>query len=78
MIDYGTLLDESRCYACFGASFSDLLRLSLLRRYLLAISPNADVTVGSLLDYAKCYACFGASMTDLIELALLNKITESL
>lgn len=72
-----TLLDETKCYACYGASITQLLRLGLLRRQLLASVPTADVSAAALLTYAQCYGCYGASLTDLIELALLDQIAQA-
>lgn len=72
-----TLLDEVKCYACFGGSISKLLELALIRRKLLAVSPTADVSAGALFNYAKCYACYGASIMDLLELAMLDQIAQA-
>lgn len=72
-----TLLDEVKCYACFGASLTQLMKLALLRRQLLAAVPTADVSAGALIEYAKCYGCYGASLVDLIELALLDQIAQA-
>ena len=73
-----TLLDEVKCYACYGsASITQLLTLALLRRTLLARNASADVTAAGLISYAKCYGCFGANVFDLIELALLDQIAQS-
>jgi hypothetical protein len=71
-----TLLEEVKCYACYGGSTATLLKLALLRRLLLGRYPNADVTGPGLLAYAKCYACYGASVMELLELALLDQISQ--
>jgi len=76
-ISVNTLLDEVKCYACFGASMTQLIKLALLRRQLLALVPAADVSAGALLEYAKCYGCYGASLVDLLELALLDQIAQA-
>lgn len=76
-IPTNTLLDETKCYACYGASITQLLRLGLLRRQLLALNASADVSAAALLEYSKCYACYGSSLTDLIELALLDQIAQA-
>lgn len=73
-IPTNTLLGEVQCYACFGGSVAQLLKLALLRRRLLALVPTADVSAGALIDYAKCFGCYGASIMDLLELALLDQI----
>ena len=76
-IDSNTLLEEAKCYACYGGSMSHLLKIALLRRQLLAISPTADVSPQGLISYANCYGCYGATMMDLIEISLLDKIAQA-
>lgn len=71
-----TLLDEVKCYACYGGTMIQLIKLGLLRRTLLSKYPTADVSAAALLDYAKCYACYGSSTMDLLELALLDQISQ--
>lgn len=73
----GILLDEVKCYACLGASISQLIKLALMRRVLLAANPSADVSVAGLMEYAKCYACYGASTVQLLELALMDQVQQS-
>jgi streptomycin 6-kinase len=77
-IEANTLLDEAKCYMCYGPmSLAEMLEIALLRRRLLVLSPAADVTPNGLLDYSKCYGCLGASYFELFKLALLGKISES-
>ena len=71
-----TLLDEVKCYACYGGSMTSLIRLALIRRILLGKYPTADVTAAGLLEYSKCYACYGASVIELLELAMLDKFSQ--
>ena len=76
-IPYETLLEESKCYQCFGpVTIPQQLKLALLRRWLLSLDANADTGAQALVEYSKCYACLGASMYDLMELALLGQISE--
>lgn len=72
------LLEEVKCYECFGqVTQAQLISLGLLRRILLAANPTADVSAQALISYAGCYACYGASMYDLMELALLDQISQA-
>lgn len=75
-IPIDTLAEETKCYACYGLSLTQLIKLGLLRRQLLAADAAADVSSAGLLEYAKCYACYGASIYDLLEIALLDKISQ--
>lgn len=74
----GTLLEEGKCYACFGQlSVAQIMTLALERRQLLALDPAADVSPGGLITYANCYACFAqGSFFDLFEMAILDKISQ--
>jgi len=68
-----TLFDETKCYACLGASIPQLLKVGLLRRIVLAEDPTADLSVNALMEYVKCYLCNGTvSGLDAIELALTS------
>lgn len=70
------LLEETKCYACYGLTLTQLLKLGLLRRQLIAADPAANTSASALIDYAKCYACYGASIYDLLELAFLDQISQ--
>ena len=72
--DSNTLLNESKCFACIGATQTDMLKISLLIRKLKAVHPAADVTPNGLLDYGKCYACLGLSPIETVMIALLDQI----
>ena len=78
-IPTNTLLDEAKCYMCFGTDVNMVkaMKLALLSRTLKALVPSADTTAQTLLTYAKCYACYGASAYELIELALLDQISQA-
>lgn len=71
------LLEETKCYACYGLTLTQLLKLGLLRRQLIAAVPAADTSSSALLTYAKCYGCYGASIYDLLEIALLDQISQA-
>lgn len=72
-----TLLDEVKCYACPGASLTQLLKLGLLRRALLARVPTADTSMQALITYGNCYFCYGASFADVLELSLLDQLSQA-
>ena len=78
-IEAGTLLEEGKCYACFGElSVAQIITLALERRALLALDPAADVTPQGLIAYANCYLCFTqGNFFDLFELALLDKLSQA-
>jgi len=70
-----TLMDEGKCYACYGPLSSyEILKLSLLRRIALTVSPTADVSPQGLLNTTDCYACLSLSTFQLFKLALWNII----
>lgn len=73
-----TLMDEGKCYECYGPlSSSEILELALLRRRALQVNASADVTPQGLFTATKCYACLGASLFELMKLGLLNIIAGS-
>jgi hypothetical protein len=78
--DTQTLIGEANCYFCFGqVSPAQGLKLALLARTLLALSPAADTSPQALLDYAKCFACFTeGTFAELMELALLDQMSQAL
>ncbi len=70
-----TLMDEGKCYNCFGElTAAQILEIALLRRRALQVSAAALVSPQQLLDATKCYACVGASFFELYKLGLLNII----
>jgi len=72
-IPANTLMEEGKCYMCFGElSTAQILELALLRRIVLAADPAADVSPQGLISTTNCYACLGLSMFDLMLLALLS------
>jgi len=70
-----TLMEEAKCYECFGPLTSaEMLELALLRRRALQVNAAALVSPQQLFDATKCYACLGASLFELMKLGLLNII----
>lgn len=72
-----TLISEASCYLCVGISIAQAVKLALMARTLLALSPTADVSRQSLLAYAHCFACLGMSVGELMEMALLDQISQA-
>jgi hypothetical protein len=73
------LFTEGKCYECFGElTQPQILKITILARQLVALSPSADVTPQGLLTYATCYACYTGSYYDLMEIALLDQISQLL
>lgn len=73
-----TLLEEAKCYECYGPlTQAQLLELALTRRWLLTLSPAADTTPQALISYAKCYTCYGLSMFEMMQIALLDQIAQA-
>lgn len=73
------LLAEVACYDCsWRGPMAQSLRIALIRRSLLAVDPDADVSRDALEQYAACYLCLGISGMDGIELALLDQLSQAL
>ena len=79
--DAATILSQSGCDDCvgLGPSQQQLIRLALLRQWLLALDPSAMTDAQSLLSdaSASCYDCF-LPQGALMELGLLRKIAIAL
>lgn len=76
-LDPATLLNDTKCYACYSSSgINQLLKLGLLRLLALAADPQADVSPQALLSKAQCYACY-IQQAQLLELALLDTIAST-
>lgn len=79
--DTSVLLEGDSCYDCFGVAPGSiyLLKLALIRQWLLKVNPTAMTDAPSLLADATtaCYDCYGPQ-SGLIELALLRKIAVAL
>lgn len=66
------LYEEAKCFLCYGITQAQALKLALLRRQVLGLDPDADVSPETLLLNASCYNCYAnGSVYDLFELALL-------
>jgi hypothetical protein len=76
--DPQSLLAAANCFSCFGSNpgLTELMRLALLKDYLLELNPMAATDPQSLLTSANCYSCFGSTsgQQQLIGLALLRQI----
>ncbi len=72
--DVQTLVQQGKCYACYGpTSMATLLRLALLRQIVLNHNPSAAVDPQSLLSDGRCYPCnSNASLAGTMELSLLS------
>lgn len=66
------LYQEANCFLCYGITQTQALKIALMRRQVLELDPNADVSPEALLASAACYNCYAnGSVGDLFELALL-------
>lgn len=73
--DPQSLMTQGHCFACYGASNYEIMKLALLQDIALAHNPAADVTPQGLLAAGKCLECFGmVSQPKLMELALYQII----
>jgi hypothetical protein len=75
--DANTLLEQTKCYACYGLTLEQMLQLGLIRNALLNANPNAIVSAQGLITYATCYACYGLSLFDQFKLALLDQAAQA-
>jgi hypothetical protein len=69
--DATSLLAEAACYQC---GQWPLLKLGLLKLWLLALDPDADTSPNALLEDAKCYICFPPDTLRLLSLGLLTQM----
>lgn len=73
--DPQSLLSSGNCYACYGASTFEIMKLSLLAQISKAHNASNATDPASLIAQGKCYPCYGnVSMSKLMELALLAQI----
>lgn len=54
----------------------DILEFVMLRNWLLASDPGANVSVDFLLSEARCYACLNLVQLESIELQLLCEMSQ--
>jgi len=75
--DPQSLLSAGACYACFGASLFQTMKLQLLADISLQSNPANDVSPQGLINQGKCYPCYAnVSTPQLMELALMAQITQ--
>jgi hypothetical protein len=74
--DAQSLLTQGVCYACYGASAFEIMKLSLLAQISIAHNPSNDVTPAALIVQARCYVCNTGQLTmaRMMELSLLAQI----
>ena len=73
--DPQTLITEGHCFACYGASNFEIMKLALLSRISKLVNPDNDVTPQGLLSQGECLECYGmVSTPKLMELVLLSQI----
>lgn len=73
--DPQSLMTQGKCFACFGASNFEIMKLALLAQISTAHNPANDVTPQGLLTQGACLECFGmVSIPRLMELVLLSQI----
>jgi hypothetical protein len=73
--DPQALMSEGHCFACYGASTFEILKLAMLARISKIHNAANDVTPQGLLSQGKCLECFGmVSEPKLMELVLFNQI----
>jgi cytochrome c551/c552 len=74
--DSQTLISEGACFACYGASTFEILKLALLARISKAHNAANNVTPQGLISQGACLECFGmVSIPKLMELVLLTQIS---
>lgn len=72
------LVSEVTCFACLGLTIPQQLEIALMRRWLLALDPGADVSVEGLMNYGKAYGCcFNLPVYETLKLALLDLISQA-
>jgi len=73
--DPQSLLSAGHCFACYGASTFEILKLALLAQISQSHNPANDVTPQGLLTQGACLECYGmVSTPKLMELVLLSQI----
>lgn len=76
--NFQTLLNEGRCFSCFGElSVPQILELALLRRIVLNADPAAATDPQSLMTYGVCYACPGASEFEIMKISMLDMLSQA-
>lgn len=72
------LINESKCYGCYGPlSLMDMISIALMRRILLSRNPSADTSPGALIAYGACNFCLPVDVPNVFEMSLLDQISNS-
>jgi hypothetical protein len=75
--DPQSLLTAGHCFACFGASQFEVMKLALLVDISLQTNPANNVTPQGLISQGQCYPCYAdVSLPKLMELVLLAQIAQ--
>lgn len=73
--DPQSLMDQGKCYACYGVDETMIMRLALLAQISVAHNPANDTSPAALLALGKCFPCYGnGDIGTTFELALLVQI----
>ncbi len=73
--DPQSLLNAGHCFACYGASTFEILKLALLAQISTNHNPANDVTPAGLIARGTCLECYGmVTLPRLMELVLLSQI----
>lgn len=66
---------QGKCYACYGLSDVQIMRLALLAQISTAHNAANDTSPAALLTQGKCFACYvNGDVGTIFELALLVQI----
>jgi hypothetical protein len=69
------LMALGKCYACYGLSEVQVMRLALLAQISTAKNPANDTSPAALLTNGKCWPCFSnGDVGSVMELELLRQI----
>lgn len=73
--DPQSLMTQGSCFACYGASTYEIMKLALLAQISLAHNPDNNTDPVFLISEGRCYECFGqVTIPQLMILVLLNQI----
>lgn len=73
--DPQSLMTQGKCYACYGASEFEIMKLALLAQISTNHNAGNATDPASLIAQGKCFPCFGeVTIPKLMELALLAQI----
>jgi len=73
--DPASLLAQGACYACYGLSTVQIMRLALLAQISVQHNSTNVTTPAALLAQGACFACYtNGDVGSILELALLVQI----